>query len=130
MHRKRTQQGNHRGQRKRRTEVMPKVKGTPKYKYYLVDDFIISSPMPKMSDDDLASSPLPLQLLVLSMEVDDDDSFESYYRLRLGTQVKYVTISPGTFDRDTLSFPVPSLPRFPDNEEWTIAHLSRDETSS
>ncbi|KAF5234123.1 hypothetical protein FAUST_7774 [Fusarium austroamericanum] len=82
-----------------------------------------------MSDDDLASSPLPLQPVVLSMEVDDDDSFESYYRLRLGTQVKYVTISPGTFDRDTLSFPVPSLPRFPDNEEWTIAYLSRDETS-
>ncbi|EKJ75766.1 hypothetical protein FPSE_03946 [Fusarium pseudograminearum CS3096] len=79
--------------------------------------------------DDQASSPLPLQPVVLSMEVHDDDSFESYYRLRLGTRVKYVTTSPGTFDRDTLSFPVPSLPCFPDNEEWTIAHLSRDETS-
>ena len=70
-----------------------------------------------------------MQPTVLSMEVDDDDACESEYRLRIGNQVKYLVISPGTFDRDTLSFPVPSLPRFPNNEEWTVASISRDETS-
>lgn len=76
-----------------------------------------------MSDDRTASP------VVLSMEVDDEDSFESEYRLRIGNQVKYLVISPGTFDRDTLSFPIPSLPRLPCQEEWTVAHISRDEIS-
>lgn len=76
-----------------------------------------------MSDDRTASP------VVLSMGVDDEDSFESEYRLRIGNQVKYLVISPGTFDRDTLSFPVPSLPRLPCQEEWTVAHISRDEIS-
>lgn len=66
---------------------------------------------------------------VLSMEVDDDDDFESYYRLRIGKQVKYLTVSPGTFDRDTLSWPIGSLPSLPYNETWTVANLSRDKTS-
>lgn len=63
------------------------------------------------------------------MEVDDDDSFESEYRLRIGNSVKYLIISAKTFDRDTLSFPVQSLPSLPWYEEWTVAHISRDETS-
>ncbi|KAI1111608.1 alpha-galactosidase A [Nemania sp. NC0429] len=71
----------------------------------------------------------PMQPIVLSMEVDDDDLVESEYRLRIGNQVKYLVISPGTFDRGTLSFPVPSLPRLPYNEEWTVANISRDKTS-
>jgi predicted Ser/Thr protein kinase len=71
----------------------------------------------------------PTQPIILSMEVDDDDAFESEYRLRIGNQVKYLIISPGTFDRDTLSFPIQSLPSLPLNEEWTVAHISRDETS-
>ncbi|KAH7305031.1 hypothetical protein B0I35DRAFT_362563 [Stachybotrys elegans] len=66
---------------------------------------------------------------ILSMEVDDDDSFESEYRLRVGNQVKYLVVSPGTFDRDTLSFPLQSLPRLPYNEGWTVANISRDQTS-
>ncbi|KAK6952841.1 hypothetical protein Daesc_005135 [Daldinia eschscholtzii] len=48
----------------------------------------------------------PMQPIILSMEVDDDDSFESEYRLRIGNQVKYLIISPGTFYRDKLSFPL------------------------
>jgi hypothetical protein len=63
------------------------------------------------------------------MEVDDEDCFESEYRLQIGNQVNYITIVPKTFDRDTLSFPVPSLPRFPWHDEWTVANISRDETS-
>lgn len=75
------------------------------------------------------SPKLPMHPVVLSMEVDDDDSFESEYRLRIGNLVKYLIISPKTFDRDTLSFPVQSLPSLPWYEEWTVAHISRDETS-
>ena len=70
-----------------------------------------------------------MQPTILSMEVDDEDSSESEYRLRIGKQVKYLIISPKTFDRDTLSFPIQFLPRLPYNEEWTVAHISRDETS-
>jgi len=66
---------------------------------------------------------------VLSMEVDDEDSFESEYRLRIGNQVKYIIIYPKTFDRDTLSFPIQSLPSLPWYDEWTVAQISRDETS-
>ncbi|OHE91499.1 alpha-galactosidase A [Colletotrichum orchidophilum] len=69
------------------------------------------------------------QPIILSMEVDDDDSFESEYRLRIGNQVKYLVISPGTFDRDTLSFPLQSLPRLPYHEEWAVANISRDKIS-
>lgn len=70
-----------------------------------------------------------MQPVILSMEVDDDDLCESYYRLRIGDQVKYLIIDPGTFDRDTLSFPIQSLPSLPYHEAWTVAHISRDETS-
>lgn len=63
------------------------------------------------------------------MEVDDDDSFQSEYRLRIENQVKYLVILPGTFDRDTLSFPLQSLPRLPYDKEWTVASISRDKTS-
>jgi predicted Ser/Thr protein kinase len=81
-----------------------------------------------MSGDQTTNSPL-MQPVILSMEVDDDDSVDSEYRLRIGNQVKYLIISPRTFDRDTLSFLIPSLPRLPHKEEWTIAHISRDKTS-
>ncbi|KAL2184711.1 alpha-galactosidase A [Thermothelomyces heterothallicus CBS 203.75] len=71
----------------------------------------------------------PMQPIILSMEVDDDNSFESEYRLRVGNQVKYLVIAPGTFDRDTLSFPIQSLPHLPYHEEWTVANISRDKAS-
>lgn len=72
----------------------------------------------------------PLQPIILSMDVDDDDSVESEYRLRVGNHIKYLTIAPGTFDRDTLSFPLQSLPPLPDNAEWTVARISRDRNSN
>lgn len=72
---------------------------------------------------------LPMHPVVLSMEVDDDGSFESEYRLRIGNSVKYLIITPKTFDTDTLSFPVQSLPSLPWDDELTVAHISRDETS-
>ena len=68
-----------------------------------------------------------MQPVVLSMEVDDEDDCE--YRLQIGNQVKYLVISPGTFDRDILSFPVRSLPPLPYNEEWTVANVWRDKVS-
>lgn len=82
---------------------------------------------PTMSDNHTTTP--PPQPVILSMEVDDDDSWESEYRLRIGNQVKYLVIAPGTFDRDTLSLPLRSLPHLPANEEWTVAHISRDKTS-
>lgn len=63
------------------------------------------------------------------MEVDDDDSYESEYRVQIGSEVKYLIISPGTFDRDTLSLPIESLPPLPYNEKWTTAHISRHKIS-
>lgn len=71
----------------------------------------------------------PKQPVILSMEVDDDDAYESEYRVQIGNQVKYLIISPGTFDRDTLSFPIDSLPPLPYDEKWTAALISRDKTS-
>jgi predicted Ser/Thr protein kinase len=70
-----------------------------------------------------------MQPVIFSMEVDDDEAFESEYRIRIGNQVKYLVISPGTFDKDILSFPIQSLPHLPSDQEWTVAHISRDKTS-
>ncbi|KAH9996181.1 alpha-galactosidase A [Xylariaceae sp. FL0662B] len=82
-----------------------------------------------MSGENTAN--LPMEPIILSMEVDVDveDAFESEYRLRIGNQVKYLVVSPRTFDSDTLSFPLGSLPRLPYNEEWTVARISRDQVS-
>lgn len=66
--------------------------------------------------------------VILSMEVDDDDSWDSYYRLRIGSQIKYLVISPGTFDRDTLSLPLQSLPKLPTGD-WTMAKIFRDKAT-
>ncbi|KFY91528.1 hypothetical protein V500_04626 [Pseudogymnoascus sp. VKM F-4518 (FW-2643)] len=62
---------------------------------------------------------------IISMEVDDEDSCESEYRLQIGTQVKYLIVDPGTYDRDTLSFPLASLPPLQYDATWTVAHISR-----
>lgn len=64
---------------------------------------------------------------ILSMEVDDDNENESEYRIRIGNKVKYLKIAAATFDRDTLSFPLASLPSLPYSEDnWTVAHVFRD----
>ncbi|KAH9905492.1 hypothetical protein F4778DRAFT_770038 [Xylariomycetidae sp. FL2044] len=54
---------------------------------------------------------------------------EIEYRVRVGDNIKYLVISPGTFDRDTLSFPLYALPRVSFDEEWTVAHILREKTS-
>lgn len=66
-----------------------------------------------------------LQPKIISMEVDDEDSYESEYRLQIGTQVKYLVVNPGTYDRDTLSFPLAELPPLQYDADWTVAHISR-----
>ncbi|OJD14448.1 hypothetical protein AJ78_05216 [Emergomyces pasteurianus Ep9510] len=51
------------------------------------------------------SPELPKPPKALSMEVDDTDSFESEYRLRIGNS---------------------SQPSLPWHDKWTVAHISRD----
>ncbi|KAI1807282.1 alpha-galactosidase A [Daldinia bambusicola] len=64
-----------------------------------------------MSGDHTANP--PIQPIILSMEETKSD----------------IVISPGTFGRDTLSFPLQSLPRLSYSEEWTVAKVSRDKSS-
>lgn len=66
----------------------------------------------------------------MSMEVDDDDACDSEYRMRIGNEVKYLIVCPGTFDRDTLSFPLESLPPLPYDKKWTTARISRNKASN
>jgi hypothetical protein len=64
------------------------------------------------------------------MEVDGDDEVESEYRIRVGNKIKYIEIALGTFDGDTLSFPLASLPLLPySDDKWTTAYISRDAES-
>ena len=65
--------------------------------------------------------------IILSTEVDDGDYFESEYRVKIGTQVKYLTIAPNRFDRQTLSCPIQALSSLSWEDEWTVAHISRPE---
>ncbi|KFY70962.1 hypothetical protein V498_10171 [Pseudogymnoascus sp. VKM F-4517 (FW-2822)] len=67
---------------------------------------------------------------VISMEVDDEDSCESEYRLQIGNEVKYLVINPGTYDRDTLSFLLADLPPLQYSANWTVAHISRSPTGT
>ncbi|KAI8965025.1 hypothetical protein F5Y11DRAFT_314412 [Daldinia sp. FL1419] len=76
--------------------------------------------------DEIFGPGLPILPVILSLQVDEEGDFESEYRLRLGKEVKYITIFPGTFDAETLSFPLPVLPDFPDDVKWNVAHISRD----
>ena len=64
---------------------------------------------------------------VLSMEVDMNDDVESYFRLRIGDQIKYISVDLGTFHEDILSFPpdlIDHLPKLPSGD-WTSAHICR-----
>jgi hypothetical protein len=51
-----------------------------------------------------------MQPAILSMEVDDDDAFDFVPDSHTVFAFKYLIIYPKTFDRDTLSFPLQSLP--------------------
>jgi hypothetical protein len=64
------------------------------------------------------------------MEVDGDNEVESEYRIRVGNKIRYIEVAPGTFDGDTLSFPLVSLPSLPySDDKWTTAYISRDAES-
>ena len=76
-----------------------------------------------MSDRQLPSHPV-----ILSMEVCSRD--DSEYRILIEGQVKYLTIAPGTYDRQTLSMPLGSLPSLPKERKWNMAHISRDLATS
>ena len=61
------------------------------------------------------------------MDVDEDNHVESCYRLRIGDQIKYITVDPGTFHEDILTFPpdlIDHLPKLPSGD-WTSAHICR-----
>jgi hypothetical protein len=65
-----------------------------------------------MQSDQISTAPS-----ILSMEADGDNEVESEYRIRVGNKIKYIEIAPGTFDGDTLSFPLASLPSLPCSDD-------------
>lgn len=62
------------------------------------------------------------------MEVSSRD--DSEYRILVGSRVRYLIISVGTFERSTLSMPLSSLPKFPEDDTWNMAYVSRDPSSN
>ncbi|KAF0642223.1 hypothetical protein NXS19_008448 [Fusarium pseudograminearum] len=81
-----------------------------------------------MSNIQEANMP-PTDPVILDLEIDERNLPSSRYRLRVGNQVKYLTVSPGTFDRDTLESPLKFFPRLLVGEEWTVARFSRNKSS-
>ncbi|KAJ5808594.1 hypothetical protein N7474_009863 [Penicillium riverlandense] len=61
------------------------------------------------------------------MEVSSRD--DSEYRILVKDRVRYLIISAGTFERSTLSFPLSSLPKFPEDYTWNVAYVNRDPSS-
>lgn len=61
---------------------------------------------------------------IISMEVCGVD--DSEYRIRAGDRIRYAVVAPGTFDRPTLSMPLDAFPPLPYQDDWTVAHISRD----
>ncbi|KAJ1303654.1 hypothetical protein OPQ81_008082 [Rhizoctonia solani] len=73
-----------------------------------------------------------MEPVILDLCVDGAAEAEDFYRLRLGDQVKYLIVAPGTFPEDsrTVHFELfPLLPPLPCDEQWTEAHISRDKPS-
>lgn len=80
-----------------------------------------------MGHADLVTSTLDMEVLSMSVDTLHSDTEESLYRLRVGSQVKYITIEPGTFPSDVLSFPMdllPLLPHLPPGN-WFEARVAR-----
>ncbi|KAG2141526.1 alpha-galactosidase A [Suillus cothurnatus] len=65
------------------------------------------------SADSEANLDLDMEILSMYVDTSDTDAEESIYRLRIGSQVKYIIIKPGTFPSDVLSFPMDLLPLLP-----------------
>ncbi|KAF2797392.1 hypothetical protein K505DRAFT_322587 [Melanomma pulvis-pyrius CBS 109.77] len=60
---------------------------------------------------------------ILSMEI--DDSWESEYRVRIGSRIKYLKIVSGTYDMPILLSPLACLPPLPyDADTWTVARIA------
>ncbi|KAG1896481.1 uncharacterized protein F5891DRAFT_1054107 [Suillus fuscotomentosus] len=66
-----------------------------------------------MTHADLGTSTLDMEVLSMDVDTLHPDVEESLYRLRVGSQVKYITIEPGTFPSDVLPFPMDLLPLLP-----------------
>lgn len=81
--------------------------------------------MTNMIHDDEA-----LRILCMDMAPEGGDGTDSYYRVKAGRQVKYLTIAPDTLDPDDYCLPLYRLTsvRF-DDESWTKARISRNEQS-
>ncbi|KAG2105079.1 uncharacterized protein F5147DRAFT_703095 [Suillus discolor] len=80
-----------------------------------------------MSHADLVTSTLDMEVLSMDVDTLHPDVEESLYRLRVGSQVKYITIEPGTFPSDVLPFPMdllPLLPHLPPGN-WVEARVAR-----
>lgn len=61
------------------------------------------------------------------MEVDSSNEEESDYRVRIGTQIKYNSVDPGTYHQDILTFPpelFDHLPKLPDGD-WMKVRIFR-----
>ena len=61
------------------------------------------------------------------MDVDEDNNVASDYRLRIGDQIKYISVDSGTFHDDILTFPpdlIDHLPELPSGD-WTRARIYR-----
>lgn len=70
----------------------------------------------------------PSRPVIISMDADEDNDYESNYRVQIGNRIKYLVVEPGTIDRDMRFFPLDSLPPLPYDEDWTTAHISRNGT--
>ncbi|KAG2135734.1 alpha-galactosidase A [Suillus bovinus] len=81
-----------------------------------------------MARADLGTSTLDMEVLSMDVDTLHSDVEESLYRLRVGSQVKYITIEPGTFPSDVLSFPMDLLPLLPNMPpgNWVEARVARD----
>lgn len=61
------------------------------------------------------------------MSVDSSNETESEYRIRIGDQIKYLWVDPGTYDGDILNFPpvlLNHLPKLPDGD-WRSVRIFR-----
>lgn len=62
------------------------------------------------------------------MDVDVDNRVPSTYRVRIGDQIRYLSVDPGTFHEDILTWPpdfLSHLPKLPYVGDWTRARIFR-----
>ena len=61
---------------------------------------------------------------ILNQYIDDE---EGVYRINIGDQIRYVTMSTDVFEEDTMARPYMLIPRLPTflEEDWTRMNISR-----